>query len=60
MTKKELRIINSAITLFAEKGFHATSTRLIAKNAEVSEGLIFKHFKNKDGLLEKNNFNKSG
>ena len=53
MTKKESRIVNSAITLFAEKGFHATSTRLIAKNAEVSEGLIFKHFKNKDGLLEK-------
>ena len=53
MTKKEASIVNSAISLFAEKGYHATSTRLIAENAEVSEGLIFKHFKNKEGLLEK-------
>ena len=38
--------------LFASLGFDGTSTKAIAKEAGVSEGLIFKHFKNKEGLLE--------
>ena len=42
MTKKEASIVNSAISLFAEKGYHATSTRLISENAEVSEGKFSK------------------
>ena len=46
-------IINSAVSLFATQGFHAASTRSIAQKAGVSEGLIFRHFKNKEGLLEK-------
>ena len=53
MTEKESNIINSAINLFAQTGYDGTSTSIIAKNAGVSEGLIFKHFKNKNGLLEK-------
>ena len=53
MTEKESSIINSAISLFAQDGYDGTSTRSIAKNARVSEGLIFKHFRNKRGLLEK-------
>ena len=52
MTKKEL-ILEKSLELFSSKGFKATSTRSIADAAEVSEGLIFKHFKNKEGLLEK-------
>jgi len=38
--------------LFAKEGFHATSTSKVAKAAGVSEGLIFRHFCNKDGLLK--------
>ena len=53
MTEKESSIINSAISLFAQDGYNGTSTLSIAKKAGVSEGLIFKHFKNKRGLLEK-------
>lgn len=41
-----------ALQLFAEEGFNAVSTSRIAKAAEVSEGLLFKHFKNKKGLLD--------
>lgn len=52
MTKKQEDIINAALKLFAEEGFKATSTSKIAKRAGVSEGLIFRHFKNKDGLLD--------
>lgn len=40
-----------ALLLFAEKGYADTSTKLIAKEANVSEALIFKHFENKDKLL---------
>ena len=53
MTEKESSIINSAISLFAQDGYDGTSTLSIAKKAGVSEGLIFKHFKNKRGLVEK-------
>jgi len=52
MTEKQEKILQSALELFAKEGFHATSTSKVAKHAGVSEGLIFRHFKNKDGLLE--------
>lgn len=49
--KKKNQILKSALDLFSTKGFDASSTRLIAEKAGVSEGLIFKHFKNKQDLL---------
>jgi AcrR family transcriptional regulator len=52
MTSKQKNILNAALTLFAEDGFHATSTAKIAQEAGVSEGLIFRHYGNKDGLLD--------
>jgi len=51
MSKRE-QILTEAINLFSVKGVDATSTRLISEKAGVSEGLIFKHFKSKEGLLE--------
>lgn len=51
MTQKQQRILNSALLLFATNGYINTPTHRIAKEAEVSEGLIFKHFQNKEGLL---------
>ncbi len=52
MTDKKEKILQAALELFAEEGFKPTSTSKIAKKAGVSEGLIFRHFRNKDGLLE--------
>ena len=52
MTEKQENIIAAALELFAQEGFKSTSTSKVAKKAGVSEGLIFRHFKNKDGLLE--------
>lgn len=49
-SKKEI-ILETALDLFAKKGYSATSTSKIAKQAGVSEGLIFRHFSNKEGLL---------
>lgn len=45
------RILNAALALFAEKGYAATSTGAIARQAGVAEGLIFKHFRSKKELL---------
>lgn len=52
MTKKQQNIFNTALELFATDGVDATSTSKIAKVAGVSEGLIFRHFTNKEGLLQ--------
>lgn len=52
MTEKQEKILNAALELFAKEGYRSTSTSKVAKLAGVSEGLIFRHFGNKEGLLE--------
>ncbi len=52
MTEKQEKILQAALELFANEGFHATPTSKVAKAAGVSEGLIFRHFKNKEGLMQ--------
>lgn len=47
------KVLLTALTLFANKGFHATTTAKIAKKAGVSEGTIYKYFNSKDDLLAK-------
>jgi AcrR family transcriptional regulator len=44
-------IIKAVRTVFAEKGFHGTTTRELAEAAGVSEALLFKHFPTKDALF---------
>lgn len=44
------KIMNSAIILFANKGFDSTSTREICKHAGVNLSLIPYYFENKEGL----------
>lgn len=51
MTEKQETILAVALRLFAGQGYENTPTSQIAKEAGVSEGLIFRHFENKDGLL---------
>ncbi|ALV21812.1 TetR/AcrR family transcriptional regulator [Carnobacterium antarcticum] len=51
MTLKQQQILNVSIDLFSQKGFANTSTSEIAKQANVAEGTIFKHFGNKENLL---------
>jgi AcrR family transcriptional regulator len=45
------QILKTALRLFAAQGFDATSTRQIAKEVGVAEGLIFHYFPTKAGLL---------
>lgn len=51
MSKKQ-DILNAALKIFTEVGTSAASTKSIAIEANVSEALIFKHFKSKDNLIE--------
>ena len=46
-------ILHSAETLFAGKGYHATSMEEIADLAEVSVGTVYFYFRNKEDLLIK-------
>ena len=49
--KKEL-ILQTALELFAENGFHATSINQIAKKAGISKGLTYNYFESKNNILE--------
>lgn len=53
MPEGQRKIIEAAIDEFAERGYAASSTLAIAGRAGVSEGLIFKYFKNKVTLLRR-------
>lgn len=46
------RILNSAIALFAARGFDGTATKTIAEHAGVPAGLLFYYFSSKEHLLE--------
>src|ERR1039457_4107086 len=45
------KILQAAGKLFARQGYYGTSTREIARLADVSENTIFRHFDNKDDLF---------
>jgi AcrR family transcriptional regulator len=53
LTSDERRaaIVEAATKVFAENGFHGTTTRELAKAAGVSEALLYKHFPSKDSLF---------
>jgi AcrR family transcriptional regulator len=54
MTGEERKrsIIDAARPLFAERGFHGTSIREIARAADISEALIYKYFPSKEALYD--------
>jgi len=45
------RLLVAAVQAFAERGFHATTTRDIAERAGMSPGGLYVHFKSKEELL---------
>lgn len=48
---KEQRILESALRLFVDRGFHGTSTNAISKEAGVSAGILFHYFSTKKTLI---------
>src|SRR5206468_7204943 len=49
--ERRAAIIGAVRRVFAEKGFHGTTTRELAEAAGVSEALLFKHFPTKEALF---------
>jgi AcrR family transcriptional regulator len=50
--EKQKRIEETALSLFAEKGYKATSISDIAKSAGISKGLMYHYFTSKEELLK--------
>src|SRR5438552_3754058 len=48
--ERRAAIVKAVRRVFAENGFHGTTTRALAEAAGVSEALLFKHFPNKEAL----------
>lgn len=44
------QILQTAVSLFSQRGFKGTTTKEIARVAGVSEAMVFRHFENKDAL----------
>lgn len=51
-SEKRQAILNTALRLFVEQGFHSTSTASIAKHAGVATGTLFHHFSSKSALMD--------
>jgi AcrR family transcriptional regulator len=45
------KIFRAALELFAEKGYHGTSTRAIAQRADMSPGALYSHYESKGDIL---------
>src|SRR5450631_2788082 len=45
------KIVEAATRLFARQGYHRTSTREIARFAQVSENTLFRHFDHKEDIF---------
>ena len=51
LSDKRARILDAAIKVFAERGFHSATVAEIARVAGVADGTIYLYFKGKDDLL---------
>lgn len=49
--KRRLFILNAAAEIFAGEGYHHASISDICKNAGISNGALYKYFKNKEDLF---------
>src|SRR6185369_16360221 len=48
---KRERILDAALSLFAERGFHGTPVPLVAERASVGAGTIYRYFASKEALV---------
>lgn len=50
--KRREQILQTAVSLFSQRGFSGTTTKEIARAAGVSEAMVFRHFSTKSELYE--------
>jgi TetR/AcrR family transcriptional regulator, cholesterol catabolism regulator len=51
MNDKHIRIIETAMKLFSQKGYHSTSIQEIAENSGIAKGSIYNYFSSKEDLF---------
>ena len=51
-SNRKAAIVDAAMELFAEHGFHGASMNLLAKKAGISKGLVYNYFSNKEELIK--------
>ncbi|MFC3886219.1 TetR/AcrR family transcriptional regulator [Bacillus songklensis] len=51
MSDKHTRIIETAMKLFSQKGYHSTSIQEIAENSGIAKGSIYNYFSSKEHLF---------
>ncbi|HWJ03661.1 MAG TPA: helix-turn-helix domain-containing protein, partial [Verrucomicrobiae bacterium] len=49
--EKYLAIIDAAVKVFAQYGYHNCQVSKVAKEAKVADGTIYLYFENKDDIL---------
>jgi len=49
--EKKYLILRTALKVFAQEGYHASSVNKIANKANISKGLIYNYFESKEDLL---------
>lgn len=52
LARHRQEILDAAVALFAENGFHATTMQMIAERAEFSVGYLYKHFPGKEEMYQ--------
>jgi AcrR family transcriptional regulator len=50
-SERTAKIVQAAAQLFARQGYHGTSTREIARLADISENTLFRHFDHKEDIF---------
>jgi AcrR family transcriptional regulator len=50
-TDRKAAILNAALSVFAEEGYHSASISKVSKAAGVSKGLMYNYFESKEDLL---------
>lgn len=50
-SEQTVKIVQAAAQLFARQGYHGTSTKEIARIAQVSENTVFRHFAHKEDIF---------
>ena len=51
VNQRRRQIVDAAVHLFIEKGFHRTTTREIARAAGISNGLLYEYVRSKEDVL---------
>jgi AcrR family transcriptional regulator len=52
MSETRERLLEVTARIFAEAGYHGTTTRRIAQEAEINEVTLFRHFGTKEALIQ--------